>query len=585
MTKQKILIVDDTPANLIALEELLEDLGADIVKADNGNDAVKAAMNYDFDLILMDVQMPDMDGFESVNYIRKEEKNRHIPVIFQSAIYTDDFYKIKGIEAGAIDFITKPVSEQLLTGKVKILLGFQKQNSELSQTKKELQNKTTELEKAICSLRKMAFFDPLTELPNRRSFIQQLKLELARSRRDNLSLAVLFLDLEKFKGVNDTYGHETGDKLLKKITSLLNSEIREGDVLARLGGDEFIVFLHNVKELKNAEMVAAKINRIFDEPVEIDSLRLELSVSIGISMFPADGNTEEDLIKYSDIAMYEAKTRFRNSYVIFNRELSSKTNRKRLIEEELSSALKNREYQMLYQPIVDQEKNIYAVESLIRWNSPKRGVVSPIEFIPILENNRKIVNVTEWIIRQACMQSRQWVEKGFKPIITTINLSAYQFMDAGLIDFLKRVIDETQVSPEMLEIEITETVSMLDVKKSIEILHEMKKLNLKIAIDDFGTGFSSLSYLAQFPIDLVKIDKSFTDKITTDPQVLKIVLTIINLAKQLGLKIIAEGVEDPRQFDILTDNGCDFIQGYLISRPLEGDKVNPFLIKSGFSGI
>lgn len=579
MLKQKILIVDDTPANLVTMEELLDDIGADIVKASNGNDAVKQALNNDFDLILMDVQMPGMDGFESVNYIRKEEKNKHIPIIFQSAIYTDEIYKIKGIESGAIDFITKPISEKLLTGKVKILLGFQMQNSELKKTQKELQSKTFELKSANDHLKEMAFYDMLTNLPNRRSFIRQLDQELERSKRDKLSLAVLFLDLEKFKAVNDNYGHEIGDKLLIEVTTRLDKLIRTGDVIARLGGDEFIIFLHNIKSLENAELVAKKINSLFENTIKVEDLNVELSVSIGISMFPVDGVNAEELIKNSDIAMYEAKTHKVNSYEIFNKELRDRSIRKRIIEKELATALFNNEYIMYYQPIVDQNKDIFAVESLVRWKSPKRGLVPPTEFIPILESNRKIINVTQWIIKQACKQSVEWKEKGFKPIIITINLSAYQFMDSGLIDFLKEVIENTKIDPELIEIEITETVSMLDVEKSIDILHKLKALNVKIAIDDFGTGFSSLSYLSKFPIDMLKIDKSFTDKITTDPQVLKIVLTIISLAKQLNFKIIAEGVENSEQFKILTENGCDFIQGYLISKPIEVEKVKAFLTK------
>lgn len=579
MIKQKILIVDDIQANLIAMEELLEDVGAEIVKATSGNEAVKMALNNDFDLILMDIQMPGMDGFESVDYIRREDKNKNIPVIFQSAIFTDDIYKIKGIEAGAIDFIAKPISEQLLTGKVRILLRFQKQNTQLKYTKSELQNKTLELENANNHLRQIAFCDPLTGLPNRRSFIKQLNQELERSKRDKLQLAVLFLDLEKFKIVNDNYGHDTGDKLLIEVTRLLENVIRAGDVLARLGGDEFILFLHNIKSLHNAEMVARKINNLFEDHIKIESLTVDLSVSIGISMYPIDGKTEEELIKNSDIAMYEAKKNSINSYAIFNKELSKLSIRRRLLEKELTCALDNGEYKMYYQPIVDQNREVYAVESLIRWNSPKRGIISPAEFIPILESNRKIINVTQWIIKQACLQSVEWRDNGFKPIITTINLSAYQFMDANLIDFLKDVIHSTKIDPEMIEIEITETVSMIDVDKSIEILNKLKELNVKIAIDDFGTGFSSLSYLAKFPIDIVKIDKSFIDKIAYDPQVLKIVQTIINLAKQLGLKIIAEGVEDTEQFKILADNGCDFIQGYLISKPIEGKEVISFLKK------
>lgn len=579
MLKQKILIVDDTPANLVTMEELLDDIGADIVKASNGNDAVKQALNNDFDLILMDVQMPGMDGFESVNYIRKEEKNKHIPIIFQSAIYTDEIYKIKGIESGAIDFITKPISEKLLTGKVKILLGFQMQNSELKKTQKELQSKTFELKSANDHLKEMAFYDMLTNLPNRRSFIRQLDQELERSKRDKLSLAVLFLDLEKFKAVNDNYGHEIGDKLLIEVTTRLDKLIRTGDVIARLGGDEFIIFLHNIKSLENAELVAKKINSLFENTIKVEDLNVELSVSIGISMFPVDGVNAEELIKNSDIAMYEAKTHKVNSYEIFNKELRDRSIRKRIIEKELATALFNNEYIMYYQPIVDQNKDIFAVESLVRWKSPKRGLVPPTEFIPILESNRKIINVTQWIIKQACKQSVEWKEKGFKPIIVTINLSAYQFMDSGLIDFLKEVIESTKIDPELIEIEITETVSMLDVEKSIDILHKLKALNVKIAIDDFGTGFSSLSYLSKFPIDMLKIDKSFTDKITTDPQVLKIVLTIISLAKQLNFKVIAEGVEDIEQFKILTENGCDFIQGYLISKPIEVEKVKAFLTK------
>lgn len=580
MNKQKILIVDDTPSNLVALEEILLTIDAEIITASNGQEAVREALKHNFDIIIIDIQMPDMSGFESIEYIRKEQKNRHIPVIFQSAVFTDEISKVKGVTAGGIDFITKPIlSEELLRGKIKLLLELQRQTQELQITKLALEKKQRELEQANFQLKQMAFFDSLTGLPNRYAFTNQLSMEIARARREKQMLALLFMDLEKFKYINDTYGHRVGDEVLIEASNIFEKTIRNGDVLARLGGDEFIISLHNIQSVENAERVAAKINRAFEKILNIHNIAIRLTVSIGISFFPQDGQNDEELIRNSDMAMYKAKTTMSNSYALYNRELHKQSLNRLYMENGLSTALKNREFKLCYQPIVNSDKKIYGVETLIRWHSPDRGVIPPSEFIPVLENNRSIIEVTEWIITQACLQNVYWEKSGRHPLITTINLSAYQFQDPNLIPFLQGIIQKTQVNPRNIEIEITESTSMKDVDKSIEVLRELKKLQLKIAIDDFGTGFSSLNYLAQFPVDILKIDKSFTDQILNNSHVLDIIITIINLAKKLNMKIIAEGVENREQFDLLSHYGCDFIQGYYISEPLNEAAIDKYLLK------
>lgn len=423
-----------------------------------------------------------------------------------------------------------------------------------------------------------AHHDSLTDLPNRLLFNDRLKQALAQARRNRQMVGVLFLDIDRFKLINDTLGHAMGDLLLNATSERLSSCLREEDTIARQGGDEFIIILPELLNAEDAALVARKILGVFAQPFVLEQHEVFITSSIGISLYPADGENTDTLIKHADTAMYHAKEQGRNNYQFFTDDLNSSVSERLSLENDMRKALERNEFLVYYQPQVNLSNgNIIGMEALVRWNHPVKGIISPHQFIPIAEDTGIIVPLGEWVLRQACQQNQLWINQGYPPQRVAVNLSARQFRQPNLVANITNILEETGMNPELLELEITESIAMGNADLSVNILNKLKSMSIRIAIDDFGTGFSSLSYLKRFPITTLKIDQTFVADIIPDTDGKEIVAVIIMLARNLGLNVIAEGVETMEQLVYLQEHNCEEIQGYLFSKPLPESEFSKLL--------
>lgn len=424
--------------------------------------------------------------------------------------------------------------------------------------------------------RYLANYDSLTGLPNRAHLDDHMRYTLSLAKRAHDTLAIMFLDLDHFKKVNDTLGHNIGDKLLIESAKRLQSAVREEDTVARLGGDEFIILLPNLK-MEGADKVAQKLLKVMKEPLQIESHELSLTASIGIALYPNDGDDFETLYKNADTAMYRAKQEGRNGYSFFTEEMQKYSIRNLEFSSALRHALEQDQLEVYYQPQISAlDGKIIGAEALIRWHHPKLGFISPAEFIPIAEENGLILPIGEWVLRTAVKQAKEWMDQGNPPMIIAVNLSAVQFRHLTLPDTVSSILQEIGLPPEYLELELTEGVAMNDPLKAIEIMNELHNRGIRMSIDDFGTGYSSLSYLKKFKIYKLKIDQSFVRDINIDDEDKAIVSAVIVMAKRLGLQTIAEGVETIGQLEYLKEQGCDEIQGYYYSKPLPAKAFEAF---------
>ncbi|MCG0313140.1 MAG: EAL domain-containing protein, partial [Calditerricola sp.] len=427
-------------------------------------------------------------------------------------------------------------------------------------------------------IKHQALHDPLTDLPNRRLFHDRLAHAIREAKETQRKVAVLFLDLDRFKNINDTLGHILGDELLRHVAKRLSSCVPREGVLARIGGDEFAVLLPALTARAEAERVAKDIVDRFTQPIALGERSLYVSISVGISLYPDDGDDCPTLIKNADMAMYCAKEEGGNRYRFFTPGMRLETVQRWQLENGMRQALELGELQLVYQPQVEaQTGRMVGVEALLRWHHPEQGVMSPATFIPLAEETGFIVPIGDWVLRTACAQAKAWQEAGLPPIRVAVNLSARQFQEGRLEATVRRVLAETGLEPQFLELEITEGIMMTNHTQTVEQLHRLKALGVKVAIDDFGTGYSSLGYLKKFPIDTLKIDKSFIRDCTDVPEDAAIVKAVIALAKNLNIPVVAEGVENPRQLAFLCAEGCDVIQGYLYSPPVSAEEVAELL--------
>jgi diguanylate cyclase (GGDEF)-like protein/PAS domain S-box-containing protein len=418
-------------------------------------------------------------------------------------------------------------------------------------------------------IKHLAYHDALTGLPNRLLFKDRLTVALSHAQRNGSRLSVLFLDLDRFKVINDSLGHNIGDQLLQAVAARVQSCVRESDTVARLGGDEFTLLLPNLSRSDDAAPVAQKLLEAVRYPFHIEGREFFITTSIGVSLYPEDGLDAETLIKNADTAMYQAKEQGRDNYQLFNAYINARALQRIALEHGLRRALTNDEMAVHYQPIFDfRSGRISGMEALLRWNHPEMGSIPPGMFIPLAEANGVMVPIGTWAMRAACRQAREWHEMGFKNLSLAVNLSVCQLQQPDLVQRVREILEETQIQPRMLELEITESSAMQSPETSVRTLYELKKLGVRISLDDFGTGHSSLSYLKRFPIDTLKIDQSFVRDITTDPDTASIVSAIIAMARSLRLKVIAEGVEFSEQANFLRRYNCDQMQGYLIKPPV-----------------
>ena len=436
----------------------------------------------------------------------------------------------------------------------------------------------TERKEAEEQLLQLAHYDVLTSLPNRVLFYDRLKQALAQAKRNQWITGVMFIDLDRFKNVNDTLGHVTGDKLLQQVSGRLTRAVRTGDTVGRLGGDEFAVVLSNLSSTQDASLVAQKIMAAFNEPFQLDGSEIYITVSIGITLYPNDSTDQDTLIKNADSAMYRAKDVGRNGYQFYTPAMNARSLEMLSLESSLRRALDRNEFLFYYQPKASiATGEITGLEALLRWRHPVRGLVSPADFIPLMEETGLIVQAGSWILNTVCSQIAEWQRAGIKPVPIAVNLSARQFLARDLGPGIKRVLEEYQIDPALIELEITESSLMVNTEEAARTLEYLKSLGVGLAIDDFGTGYSSFGYLKRFPLDALKLDRSFVRDITTDADDATITRAVISMAHSLGLTIVAEGVETEAQLAFLADYGCDQVQGYYFARPMGAEECSTWL--------
>ncbi|MFT5709849.1 MAG: putative signal transduction protein with EAL and GGDEF domain [Halioglobus sp.] len=588
-TKAKILVSDDDLNVRLLTRQCLEAEGMSVVEAANGPETLDVFVRERPDLVFLDVEMPGMSGLEVCKRIRQMPQGESIPIMIVTG--SNDRQSIdQGFEAGATQYKTKPVNWSLLGRDVQYML--------------RASNAFNALKRQEDRLRYLAYYDPLTSLPNRRSFNEQLNRILKRSQRRNSNAALLFIDLDHFKRINDSIGHGRGDRLLVEIAKRLTVELREDDAInylaennsedledaelgteiARLGGDEFTVVLSDVPDIAHVERIAKRILNSLSKPIPLQSHNPVVTPSIGIALFPHDGTDPDTLVKNADTAMYVAKAEGRACYRFYDEKMNATAVEQLKMEEDLRHALQNGELELRYQPQVDTANGlVVSMEALIRWKHPQRGMVSPAVFIPVAERTGLIIEVGEWVLEEVARHCSYWDTLPIEKFRICVNISPLQFNQNDLPVYLKEFLRKSGLDPNRLELEFTESAIMNDAEINIARLSELKALGLDLAVDDFGTGYSSLSYLKRFPIDTLKIDQSFVADLDS-PDGAAIVDAILALAKALNLRVIAEGIETKDQLRYLVRKQCHLLQGYYFSRPIYPEDV-PNMLSQDFTSF
>ncbi|HSW93216.1 MAG TPA: EAL domain-containing protein [Gammaproteobacteria bacterium] len=560
----KILIADDSKTNLAFTTHALTTLGHTVLPVTSGAEALQSFQKNAPDLVILDVVMEGMDGFETATKIRAINTENWIPIIFLSANVDDESLK-KGIDAGGDDYITKPFSEITLAAKIKAMQRIADMRQKLIATSSQLE--------------RLSSTDTLTGLYNRFQFDRTLTERLSGAERHRRLMGLMFIDLDNFKLINDTFGHPVGDLLLKDVAKRLKNCLRTEDFIARIGGDEFTVIFNDIESIESIGLVAQKMLDILSVDFYIEKHNIRIGASIGLACYPLQGTTKENLLKHADIAMYHAKSMGRNNYQYFNEELNERYKQHINIEYALKFALDRREIFLHYQPIYDiTTRQVAGLEALVCWEHPKFGNVSPGIFIPIAEETGMITMIGNWILRNACEQARKWNLDKHKNFKLSVNLSSHQLLQEDFFEMVVDILNHTNLPPQFLELELTETTIMSHrtdlFKNLIQKLHDF---GISIAIDDFGTGYSSLTRLKHLSIDTLKIDHNFVQDVTTDPNSAIIVNCLIALGKNLDLKVIAEGIETDAQLQFLKSKGCLYGQGYLLGRPVNADNMEKIL--------
>ncbi|MCZ6679061.1 MAG: EAL domain-containing protein [Candidatus Poribacteria bacterium] len=554
----RVLLVEDNPTDFLLLREALAEATVvqfKLTRVDSLSEALRRVSEQGFDVILLDLSLPDSHGFDTLRQMHAQASD--VPIVVLTGT-DDETLAVKAVQAGAQDYLVKyEVDSRLLVRVVRYAI----------------ERKATEKH-----LAQLARYDSLTGLANRALFMDRLPPALARANRANQMVALMFLDLDRFKTVNDTLGHDVGDLLLQAVAERLKGCLRQMDTVARLGGDEFTLILEGLSHAEDAVTVAEKILQVMAPPFILKNHEVFVSPSIGITIYPHDGDNIEDLMKSADTAMYHAKEGGRNTYQFYTKDMNLHTVDRLTLESDLRRAVEREEFLLHYQPQFSLNTGeVTGVEALIRWHHPERGLVAPSQFIPLAEETGLIIPIGEWVLRAACVQNKAWQAAGFPPVRVAINLSARQFWDKRLFETVAEVLEDTGLNPRYLGLEITEGSAMQDVDYTISASQMLKEIGVQLSVDDFGTGYSSLSYLKRFPIDMLKIDRSFVMDIPADSDDVAITTAIIALAHSLGLKVIAEGVETEDQLQFLRSLQCDEAQGFLFSRPLPAEEVTKLL--------
>jgi diguanylate cyclase (GGDEF)-like protein len=686
-----VQIVDDDRMLRQVLSMGLSRAGFLTAESRNGQEAINDFRKLIPDVILLDVIMPDMDGFEVCARVRQLPGGERVPIIMITG--QDDYQSItQAFNCGATDFVAKPVNPLLLSYKIRYIIRANQAIFDLTirdlmlASAQEIAHLTNwewtladnrlswgegmcrlvgikedaspatyedflklisaedrpavshaieqalERKSSICiehrmvsgdgveltfrqdgtilsgndglpakviftcqditqtkiiehRLKFLAYYDRLTGLPNRFLFKEHLAKALANCKRNCLLLAVIFVDIDSFRTINNTFGREVGDKILRVVSSRIRECLRssdtagcvsENEITARFGADEFGIILEELRDMADAAVVARRIIDALTQVVSVDGNEVFLNCRVGVSVYPDDGDTVDELMKGADSALSSAKDLNRNSYQFYTAELNTKAFVRFSLETRLRRAVENHEFTLAYQPQVSLASGrVAGVEALIRWAHPELGIVAPMQFIPMAEETGLIVPIGEWVLRTACAQCKAWFDAG-QAIRVAINLSAGQFKDERLIDLIAQVLAETGVRPNLIELEITESMLMDDIDGSIERLAQLSEFGCRLSIDDFGTGYSSLNYLKRFPVDVLKVDRSFVSDLATSEDDAMIVMAIVTLAHNLNLEVVAEGVETQEHLSYLSSLGCDFIQGFLVSQPVSVERVEGF---------
>ena len=673
--KPLVLICDDDGTHRKVLRDVLEKADFRVLTAENGKIALELFSTAHPDVVLLDVEMPEVDGIQVCETIRARETNRETPIFIITG-REDQEAAQRAYSVGATDFLNKPIALAVLPHRIRNVLRTSTSLNDLrgliravpdlifvvdedgdvqeglsrgdathtqqiqalstaskvnfypcenddaarSCIKRALETgKTqvyehalegldihletrfvtrdknsvlaivrdiTERKKSEARIFNLAYFDELTALPNRQLFGQSLERTIEAAKRENQKFAVLFVDLDRFKRINDTLGHSVGDELLKEVARRLEKCTRSTDSvsrfdpagdggiqLARLGGDEFVIKLYGIESEDTVSAIAARIISVLTPPFTCEGHQFVVTPSIGIALYPEDGINSEDLLMNADSAMYRAKFAGRNNYKFYSETMRTKSLHRLDLENEIRKALDNDQFELHYQPKADANSwSLVGAEALLRWHHPERGAIGPADFIPIAEETGLIVPIGQWVLREACNQVKLWSNYPFGNIPVSVNISSHQFQSDSLIDDVLGAALGAGIDPASLELEITESVLLQDAENTLVALNRLKRAGIALSVDDFGTGYSSLSYLKRFPIDTLKIDRSFVTDLHTDKDDAAICAAILAMAQQLGLNVVAEGVETKEQLEFLRHHGCDQIQGFLCSKPLSSDQ-------------
>jgi diguanylate cyclase (GGDEF)-like protein len=598
--RPRLLIVDDISDNRVLLMRRFELRGFDVVEAETGLSAIELIEKSSFDLILLDVMMPGIDGIETLKRIRSRWSASALPVIMVTA-KAESTNIVDALEQGANDYVTKPVDFAVALARVNTQISRRRAeqhvilaNEKLRQVNEDLerrvQERTTRLIDANQKLKEeiahreelqarsqyLAYHDSLTGLGNRLLFKEQLDEALREVSAVPHPLAVLFLDLDGFKAVNDTLGHSVGDLLLKSVAAKLRDLLPLTDRIARLGGDEFAILQMSGSQPMSSISLAEKIIEVVGHPHSIEGQDVTVGASVGIAIASSGQMSTESFLKSADLAMYSAKSEGRGTYRIFDQQMDEVVRTRRSLERDMRMALMQGGFELFYQPLVNlQTQKITAFEALMRWHHSDRGVVPPSEFIPVAEEMGLIVQLGEWALRSACLEAAKWPDD----IRVSVNLSPLQFAKGNLVSTVMSALASSGLSCSRLELEITESVLLEKSERNVAILKQLRALGARISMDDFGTGYSSIGYLRSFQFDKIKIDKSFVRDLLTDEGSLAIVRAIAGLGISFGMTTTAEGVETEEQMRCLGLEGCVEVQGYLYSKPVPAEKVNDLLVR------
>ncbi|MGH8490203.1 MAG: putative bifunctional diguanylate cyclase/phosphodiesterase [Gammaproteobacteria bacterium] len=565
MTSIRVLYLEDSESDAELVQALLTEAGmaCEFTRVETQAEFAAALEAGGFTLILSDNTLPAYDGLSALAYAR--ERCPDLPFIFVSGTGGEEV-AIESLKAGATDYVLKHQLSRLVPAVARAL----------QETESRAARRASETR-----MHQLAFYDGLTGLPNRALFEDRLRMALARAQRADEGMALLFLDLDRFKAVNDSLGHPAGDGLLREIAARLSRCLREGDTAARWGGDEFIILVPDLPGERQAAAQAAavvieKIREVLARPVMVEGQEIEVSTSIGVVLHPWDGTNVVDLIKHADTAMYQAKGRGRNTYRFFTGAMHTAARERLFLENALHRALRRSELAVHYQPQVRMRgRQIVGAEALVRWRHPERGWISPAEFIPVAEESGQIQAVGHWVLDQVLAQMKDWRAMGLTVLRISVNVSPYQLADPAFPRTVLELLAAHGLAPEYLGLEFTESVMVQE--PTLQTLIAIAQLGVDLAVDDFGTGYSSLSYLKRFPLTALKIDQSFVHDLETDPSDAALVRAISAMARSLRLRVIAEGVETEAQRTLLLRSGCREFQGYLFSPPVAAEKFAAFL--------